>query len=159
VLAAIRAHAGEWRDAALPAELRERGVIAVEARVRGRSFRLRYAAGYRRLGSDVAVAGSVEPAAGGGSHVTARCGLDRSPYAPGIVLAVGAALWASGAGPFLAAGVVLGGVALITGGNAARERAITRESDAAAGFLAARLEHAVASARGGEDGAAHAPVV
>src|SRR5215217_3838390 len=105
VVAAIGARASEWRDSALPAELRERGVIAVEARVRGHAFRLRYAAGYRRLGSDVALVGTVAPAAGGGSRVTARCGLGRSPLAGGIALAAGAAIWALGAGPLLAAGV------------------------------------------------------
>jgi hypothetical protein len=51
ILAALRAHAGEWRQSQIPSELRSNGICAVESRMKGSACTLRYARRWRGVGA------------------------------------------------------------------------------------------------------------
>jgi hypothetical protein len=75
VLAALREDTREWREAALPPELR-RHARRVAVRIRGEAFTLSYE--YRReVGPDVVLRGAVRPGDAGGTRVIAAAGLAR----------------------------------------------------------------------------------
>jgi hypothetical protein len=51
VLAALRAHAGEWRESKIPADLRRAGVFAIESRTENANITLRYERSWYGLGA------------------------------------------------------------------------------------------------------------
>ena len=87
VLAAI-ARGGEWRESAIPNELKKQAVIGIDARVNRSKFLWSYAySSYQRWGYYLELWGRVEQSSNGGSRVVARCGYNRG--LTGLIVAAG----------------------------------------------------------------------
>ena len=77
ILAAI-ARGGEWRESAIPNELKKGAVIGIDTWVKGSKFRWYYArTRYRAQENYLELWGRVETSPNGGSRVIARCGYNR----------------------------------------------------------------------------------
>jgi len=141
VLAAIRDDGREWRESAVPPELREELRYRVEVRVKGDRFRLELPS--RLEGPEnVALHGRVSPAPGGGSvvHTWFR---SSSPMFWVVIAGAGAlTLFAN-----LAWGLVLLAASALLGGlDQWRGSRLDEESSPVAAYLAERLRAAVARA-------------
>jgi hypothetical protein len=146
VVAAIARDMHEWRESAIPDELRDKGIVQVEGRVHERGFKLYYVR--RAFWGEYdffELTGSVENTVGGGCQVRARCGKARGLHTILIVLAgLACAVWLSGGRA--GAAVLLGMAAVVLLVRTVQDRAVTRSNDAEARYLAERLEQAVARA-------------
>ena len=140
VLAAIREATREWRESAMPRELRSLGYVTVYSRFRGRRFTLGYESTLPER-FPVELVGTVAPS-GVGSRVTATCGRPSWWIGPAVFAAFGVLVMLSGgtggAVAFLA-GVILG---LILWSRHAR---VTWDSGPEGRCLAERLERAMAT--------------
>lgn len=83
VLAAVREDAREWRESAIPPELRKHRIVRVDARIRPPyvELRLRVNAGERGVGLAVLRA-AVIAAPGGGARIRGECGRRRGSLVP-----------------------------------------------------------------------------
>jgi len=108
VLAAI-VRGGEWRESAIPDELKKDRVIGIDARVNGSKFRWFYArSSYRMDGYFVLeLWGRVEESSNGNSRIVARCGYNRG--LTGLMVAAGViavlAFFGGGSGALVLAGI------------------------------------------------------
>jgi hypothetical protein len=139
VLAAIREAMREWRESALPAELRGRA-SQVAARIEGTAFSLFYESN-SEVAPDIILRGHVGPDPSGGTRVVAGVQYSRSVWI-GLALftLIGVVLWSEGRLLALLVGAGLFGL------YAWRESHRTRGTDLEAAHLVARLEQAVAAA-------------
>jgi len=152
VLAAVRAHAGQWRESQIPDDLRRTGVFAVECRIQGAVGILRYSPGatdpFTKLRLELRATVTADP--NGGTLVEVRVGYRPLPYAAvvGAVLLAVITAWLSAGtalavvAPALFAAVLVFNILFIRASSAAllpRERAPA--------YLIERLERAVAAAR------------
>ena len=97
VLAAIHEEMREWRESALPKEIRSRA-WRVAARIQGSDFTLYYESA-SEAAPDIVLRGRVTASAAGGSHVVATARLQKSYWISVAVLAAFAlALWLAGGG-------------------------------------------------------------
>ena len=150
VLAALRAHAGEWRESQIPDDLRRTGIFAVDLQMRGDAATLRYfprsADPFTKLRLELHATVKTDPS--GGTLVEVRVGYEQLPYAgvAGVVLlaAVTAGLFAGTplavVGPAMFGGLLALNLLFIWQSNAARSRLSLGRLSAAsrARWLAAR---------------------
>ena len=140
VLAAI-ARGGEWRESAIPDELKKRRIIGIDARVNGSKFRWFYArSAYWMDGYFILeLWGRVQESPNGGSRVVARCGYSRG--LTGLLVAAGVlalpiAPVFGGSGALVLAGIA---VATATATLALNSRAASGR-DKEANYLVERFE-------------------
>ena len=138
VLAAI-ARGGEWRESAIPTELRKGAVIGVDAWVKGSKFRwLLVRTSYAGEVCYLALWGRVEESPDGGSRVIARCGYDRGlSWSLIAAVSIGVLITFSEG----AAGLALPGIAALVAVIAfARNFRAVRGADSEANYLVERFE-------------------
>jgi hypothetical protein len=141
VLAAIREESREWRDSVVPPELRDELWYRLTARVEGARFRLTLASNLERV-ETVTLRGAVLPGSGGGSVVRGTF-RGSSPVFWVVIGLSGALIFSADR----AWGLALMGVgSLFASLDAWRGSRIELDHSAAAGFLAERLQAAVARA-------------
>jgi hypothetical protein len=142
VLAAIREDTREWRESALPGDVRSLGHLQVQARIKEHRFTLGYQS-TRFEHTPIELMGVVT-AVGQGSRVDASCGRPAWWIVPSALGGFGVIILASGGGsgsflPLAAAAAV--GLWLRS-----RHLVVSREDNLEARYLAERLQRAVASA-------------
>ena len=147
VLAALHAHAGEWRESQIPDDLRRAGILTVECQIHDAVGTLRYSRTTRDLGPELSATVAADPT--GGTLIEVRVGYRSVPYAAvvamGLFGAAGAWLFAGSSWavlpPVMAGGLLAFYIFLVRESNAAL---LPREREPA--YLIDRLERAVVAA-------------
>ena len=139
VLAAIREETWEWRESAMPADLRARGHVKVSSQMKGPHFTL----GYESTAPDrlpIELEGEVV-AAGAGSRIIATCGRPSWWIGPAVFSGAGVVLVLSGGAGGLVAFPIAAGLAAVLWW---RHAGVTWDSAREGRYLAERLDRAVA---------------
>ena len=139
VLAAIREESREWRESAMPQDLRALGHVKVSSRVKGARFTL----GYEPAEPDrvpIELVGQVV-AFGAGSRITATCGRPSWWIGSAVFSGVGDVVVLSGGAGGLAAFLIAAGLGAVCWW---RHTSVSWDSGIEGRYLAERLEHAVA---------------
>ena len=156
VLAALHAHAGQWRESQIPDDLRRAGIFAVECQIRGAVGILRYSPAitdrFTKLRLELRATVAADP--NGGTLIEVRVGYRPVPYAAlvGAVLLSVIAAWLFAATPLAAVAPVLFGGILVLNILFIREsNAALLRRERAPAYLIERLERAVVAARTPKD--------
>jgi hypothetical protein len=141
VLAAVREHAGEWRESAIPQHLRKQGLRQVEAEIKGSRFTLSMPA-VTDVPDDIVLRCHVIPDGATGSRLEGWCGPRWKIGDAAAILAIpGLAFFFFGDRTL---GLVLTGMAgLGAVGDAFTERKVGRGESEIAQYLISRLDHAL----------------
>ena len=152
IVAALRAHGGEWRESQIPVDLLRQGILGVECRIRGSTCILRYSPATARY--DLQLTAKIIPDPQGGTLIEARVGYPVFHYPTAIgaaVLAIAGGWLFSSAGlaavpPLIVAAVVCFNVLYVR-----QENGLILARERKPAYLIGRFESAVALADHGRD--------